>query len=433
MHRFSIAGRFALIATVNVVLTAVLLWAILKLPITPGAGVALALLVAIPVAIWSARGVARRITGTFEGLEDGVRALRDGDFSMRLAKEGTDELTDLKEVYNEVANVLRAERNDIYQKELLLDTVLQRTPIGVVLVNAADRVIYSNAAARELFAAGARLDGRHFHEVAEGVAAPLRDALATNGDALFSIPAGEQEETLHLTQRVFHLNTQRHRLILLERLTPELRRQELTVWKKAIRLINHELNNTIAPIRSLFHSARLAQERPQHRHKLEDIYATIEERLDFLSGFLASYAQFARLPEPRRERTTWEEILEDVRALYDFRLGGVAPDEAFVDRAQLQQVLINLVKNAHESGSDPGEVVVSIQRLADGTVVRVVDRGSGMPEEVMRQSLLPFYSTKPGGTGLGLALSNEIVEAHGGRLRLQAREGGGTVVTAWLP
>ena len=122
-----------------------------------------------------------------------------------------------------------------------------------------------------------------------------------------------------------------------------------------------------------------------------------------------------------------------MRSLYDFRIEGTPPDEVFVDAAQMQQVLINLVKNAHESGSAPEEVTVVIWRSADGTVLRVVDRGRGMGEEVMRQALLPFYSTKPGGTGLGLALCNEIVEAHGGKLRLQAREGGGTVVTTWLP
>jgi signal transduction histidine kinase len=122
-----------------------------------------------------------------------------------------------------------------------------------------------------------------------------------------------------------------------------------------------------------------------------------------------------------------------VRSLYDFRIEGAPPDEVLVDAAQMQQVLINLVKNAHESGSAPEEVTVVIWRSADGTVLRVVDRGRGMADEVTRQALLPFYSTKPGGTGLGLALCNEIVEAHGGKLRLQAREGGGTVVTAWLP
>jgi len=97
-------------------------------------------------------------------------------------------------------------------------------------------------------------------------------------------------------------------------------------------------------------------------------------------------------------------------------------------------VLINLLKNAYESGSPPGEIALSVHRAADeGSVLRVMDRGRGMDEEVMARALLPFYSSKASGTGLGLPLCREILEAHGGRLRLQSRAGGGLEVTCWLP
>jgi len=241
------------------------------------------------------------------------------------------------------------------------------------------------------------------------------------------------EKSFHFSQRLFHLNTQRHRLVLIEHLTPELRRQEVGIWKKAIRVINHEINNTVAPISSLFHSARLAQEKPEHRHRLDEIYGLIEERLAFLRTFLDAYAAFARLPEPRKEKTRWAELLDAVRVLYAFRTEGSPAVECSIDRTQMQQVLINLVKNAHESNSAAEEIVVTVHRSADQCVVQVLDRGRGMSEEVMRQALVPFYSTKPGGSGVGLALSNEIVEAHGGHMRLAAREGGGTIVTIWLP
>jgi signal transduction histidine kinase len=126
-------------------------------------------------------------------------------------------------------------------------------------------------------------------------------------------------------------------------------------------------------------------------------------------------------------------MLGDVHALYEFRAEGEVEAAVLADRAQMQQVLINLVKNAHESGSDPSRIVVTIQRAPDASVIRVSDAGRGMSEEVLRQALVPFFSTKAGGSGVGLALSNEIVEAHGGRMRLAARNGGGTVVTLWVP
>ncbi|HEX5042313.1 MAG TPA: ATP-binding protein [Candidatus Polarisedimenticolaceae bacterium] len=360
-------------------------------------------------------------------LGNALSAFRDRDFGLRLAVRGDAELAELKRLYNELADAVQADRQGLQQREVLQDTILQRTPMAVVLLSAAGRVLYSNVAARTLLAQGAGLNGRLLHELP--LLPSFRQALASSEDAIFR----EGEETFHLSQRGFRVNTQPHRLLLVERLTPELRRQEVAVWKKAIRVIHHEINNSVAPISSLLHSLRRAQEMPQHRHRLDEIHERIDERLTFLSGFLESYAEFARLPEPRRRRIAWSEILDGVRPLYPFRVEGFPAQEAEVDPSQIQQLLINLVKNAHESGSPPDEVVVSVQRAGEDCVLRVLDRGRGMSEEVMRRALVPFYSTKPGGSGLGLALGNEIVEAHGGRMRLQAREGGGTTVTCWLP
>ncbi len=413
------------------VLLAIFSNAAIAVAVSYGSGsVFVGLFVAVPLMLWSASRIARSIEQSLVSLDDGLRAFKDGDFSMRLAPGRDIQTKHIKQLYNEVADALRVQRNDVYQKELLLDTILQRTPVAVVLVTENDRVVYSNAAAREFF--GGRLDGRRFSELLPELLPSMREAIEARGDAIVSIEAGGREETFHLSQRTFRLNTVGHRLVLIERLTAELRRQEIAVWKNAIRVINHELNNTIAPISSLIHSARIAQDRPDRRHHLPEIYGTIEERLAFLRAFLESYAQFARLPAPHRERTQWADILEDVAALYEFRVEGDPREESLVDRAQMQQVVINLVKNAHESGSQPGEIVVSIHRAVDATVLRVLDRGRGMSEDVMRQALVPFYTTKPSGSGLGLPLCNEIVEAHGGRMRLQARAGGGTAVTCWI-
>jgi two-component system, NtrC family, nitrogen regulation sensor histidine kinase NtrY len=383
----------------------------------------------VPLLLWSAGRIVHVVDFSLIGLEDGLRAFYDGDFSMRLAPNGGQRISGVKVLYNAVADVLRAQRNDVFQKELLLDTILQRTPVAVILVTSTDRIVYSNAAARELFASGGRLDGQRFTEIVGTIAAPMREALQGHADTIVHV----QEETFHLSQRMFSLNTVEQRLVLVERLTAELRRQEIAVWKNAIRVINHELNNTIAPISSMIHSARIAQERPEHRHRLGEIYGTIEERLAFLRGFLESYAQFARLPAPRKERTMWQDILDDIRDLYAFRIEGNPSESSMIDRAQMQQVLINLLKNAHESGSEANEIVVAVHRTAEGMVVRVLDRGRGMPEAVLRNAFVPFYPTRPGGSGLGLPLCNEILEAHHGRLHVQARAGGGTAVTCWLP
>jgi two-component system nitrogen regulation sensor histidine kinase NtrY len=260
--------------------------------------------------------------------------------------------------------------------------------------------------------------------------------LTSAEDALFTVADQTGgEETYHVSRRSFDLHTRRHLLYVIERLTPELRRREVEVWKKAIRVMNHEMNNSLAPIRSLVRSARMATARPEHAHHLEGIFDTIEERATYLSEFLEGYARFARLPRPQKRPVEWREFFEGLRHLAAFRVQEPLPERpGLFDPLQMQQVLINLVKNAREAGSAEDEIVVSVEGGTGGAAsLMVVDRGRGMEEDVMRRALLPFYSSKPSGTGLGLPLCQEIVEAHGGRLRLQARPGGGLAVTCVLP
>jgi two-component system, NtrC family, nitrogen regulation sensor histidine kinase NtrY len=444
-RRFSLAGKLALVASLQVAFTAVVAGVVAVFTARPALVFLASLLAGLLMALVSSQLFLASVSRTLQALTDGVRSFRDTDFSMRLAVTRQDELGDLVSLYNDMGDALRSERHDIYQRELLLDTVLQGAPMAIVLVSQAERVIYANRAARELlggdrFAPGGhaalgRLLGHTLGEVLEQTPREMREALLGGSDALFTLPSGDSEETYRTARRVFHINMQRHTLYLLERLTPELRRREVEVWKKAIRVMNHELNNSLAPIRSLVHSARTVLAKPEHAHQLEGIFETLEERATYLTEFLEGYARFARLPLPRKQPVSWSEFLEGVQRLYAFTLDGLLPArKAAFDPTQMQQVLINLLKNAHEAGSPESEVRVAVLDTADGGwVIRVLDRGRGMGEEVMKRALLPFYSSKPSGTGLGLPLCNEILEAHGGRLRLESRAGGGTIVTCWLP
>jgi two-component system, NtrC family, nitrogen regulation sensor histidine kinase NtrY len=434
-RRFSLAGKLTLLIVIQGLGVAAVAATVAWLRPSPwlvfSGGATAALLLAFALS-GRVLGSARR---TFEALTDGIRSFRDGDFSLRLAVTRRDELGDLVGLYNEMGDTLRDERHDIYQRELLLDTVLQGAPMGIVLAGPTGRVAYSNRAARQLLAGGRRLEGQAFENVLAACPVEIRDTLTQPGDALFTVPVEGEEETYRVARRTFQLNMQPHVLYVVERLTPELRRQEVEVWKKAIRIMNHELNNSLAPIRSLVHSARHVVGRPEHEHRLEGIFETLEERATYLSEFLEGYARFARLPRPQKRQVAWSDFLEGVRRMTPFQLEGRPPSEpGHFDPAQMQQVLLNLLKNAYEADSAAEEVKVSVHRTVDGTdAIRVLDRGRGMDDEVMKRALLPFYSSKPAGTGLGLPLCQEIVEGHGGRLRVQARPGGGLIVTCTLP
>ena len=239
-----------------------------------------------------------------------------------------------------------------------------------------------------------------------------------------------------MAKHYFEISTQKHTLFMLKPLTKELARKEVETWKKAIRVLSHEVNNSLAPITSLIHSARLMLANPAgFQQRLGGALDTIEERATHLKTFLDGYAGFARLPLPAKRQLPWKDVLAGVEGLYPYRLEGPLPAEpAYLDPSQMQQVVINLLKNAAESGSVPDDITLAIRKEATGGVALIVrDRGKGMSPEVLRNALLPFYSTKKAGSGLGLALCREIVDAHGGRLSLHPREGGGIAVHCWLP
>ena len=431
--RRSIAGHLALVC-VGVAVAAVGATVVLhRLLDNVVLAAALALLAAVPLGIALVSRAVRPALSLFRALAGTALSYRDGDFSFGLRWKHRDELGDLVAAHNELGGVLREQRLSLVQRELLLDTMVQNTPVAMLLVGDGGHVVYGNLAARRLLHEGRKLEGLALEALLRPAAPALREAMDRGGDGLFSVGEADEEEVYHLARRGFRLNGRPHELLLLRRLTSELRRQEVQTWKKVIRVISHELNNSLAPVASLAHSGAELTRRGQTA-RLESIFATIEERARHLEGFIHGYARFAKLPTPRLEPLSWPLFVERLRSQVAFRVDGDLPDEtARLDRAQMEQALLNLLKNAHESGSAPDDVTLRIRRLPGVLRIEVLDRGSGMSEAVLANALVPFYSTKRSGTGLGLALAREIAEAHGGRIGLANREGGGLGVTMVLP
>lgn len=395
---------------------------------------AVASAVTLPLAVWVVARWAGPVSRLLQALSDASSSLKDGDFSMSVASHRPDELGELAGHYNRMGELLRRERQNLFQRELLLDTVIQSSPLALVLTDGADHVIYSNTVARRMFRDGQPLEGLTFAALVSESPQPLRDAVEGGRDTLFSLDgeAGDRE-VVHLSQRRFALNGREHRLYLFKRLTRELTRQEVATWKKVIRVISHELNNSLAPISSLAHSGQLLVKAPDPA-RLDTVFTTIAERAEHLKSFLDGYARFAKLPAPQVADVEWEPFIESLREAAHFNGPARLPERpGRFDPAQIGQVLINLVKNAHESGSPPEAVELAIADDGRATRLQVLDRGSGMSEQVLANALLPFYSTKRAGTGLGLSLSREIAEAHGGGLSLANRPDGGLAVTLWLP
>lgn len=386
----------------------------------------------LPLLLYHVRRLLAPAHSLFRALAGSVASYRDGDYSFGISWEGGGDLGGLVASHRALGDTLRDQRLRLVQRELLLDTMVQNTPVAMLLVDPAGHVVLGNLAARKLLGDGRKLEGVAFEELLGRMPEPMRDAFARGGDGMFTVGSDDDEDIYHLSRRLFRLNGRRHELLLLRQLTAELRRQEVQVWKKVIRVISHELNNSLAPIASLAHSGTELLKRGQHE-RLPAALATIEERARHLEGFIRDYARFAKLPAPRLETIEWRGFLERLRSQVDFMVEGHVEGHARADAAQLEQAMLNLLKNAHESGSMPGDVRLALRRLPDAWRIDVLDRGSGMIEAVLANALLPFYSTKRHGTGLGLALSREIAEAHGGRIALANREDGGLCVSLVLP
>ena len=431
--RWSLAGRLAGLAFALVLAAVALAVGLQAWLASPPVAFALTLIVMLPVVAIAVRQFLQPMLSLFRALGGTVDSYRDGDFSFGLAWRRNDEIAELVDTHNALGDALREQRLALIQRELLLDTMVQNTPVAMVLVDPAGRVTYANLAARREFNRGRRLEGHALDGLLAQAPAPLRDAIESGRDGLFGMGEDDDEQTWHVSHREFRLNGRPQRLLMLRQLTTELRRQEVQTWKKVIRVISHELNNSLAPVASLAHSGAELTRRGQHA-RLESVFATIEERARHLEGFIRGYASFAKLPSPRREAVMWPALVERLRSQVGFTLEGELPEEpARLDVPQIEQALLNLLKNAHESGSPPEGVTLRVRRLPGQLRIEIGDRGTGMSDAVLANALVPFYSTKRSGTGLGLALAREIAEAHGGRISLGNRKEGGLVVTLVLP
>ena len=351
-------------------------------------------------------------------------ALREGDYSIRGtgAKAGSGVDLVMTEI-NALGDTLQRQRTEAVESTKLLQSVMGAIDVAVFAFDMDEKLVLVNPAGEKLLgAAHGSLLGKPAWEL------KLAQCLEGDTPRLLDRPFGPESGRLELRRSGFRREGKPHQLLVFADLSRALREQEQQAWQRIVRVLSHEINNSLTPIKSIAHSIkRMLSRVPDlpRASEIQDGLNLIETRSGALGRFLRAYAQLARLPKPQMREVQVPDLMHRVAELENrlpVHINGGPDLRITADPDQLEQLLINIIRNAVDATVDAGAGgTVSVDwRTVDGALqVMIDDEGPGLPDT--SNLFVPFFTTKPAGSGIGLALSRQIAEAHGGTLTLENR------------
>jgi two-component system, NtrC family, nitrogen regulation sensor histidine kinase NtrY len=380
--------------------------------------------------------VRERVLRPLQTIANLLAALREGDYSIRARGAGADDGLSLALLeINTLSDTLRSQRRHALEATALLRRVMEEIDVAVFAFDGNQRLRLVNRGGERLLGQSSeRLIG--LDAGALGLGACLDGETPRTIEAAFPGGTGRWE----LRGSIFRQDGLPHRLLVLSDLSRVLRAEERTAWQRLVRVLGHEINNSLAPIKSIAGSLRSLAGRPARPTDWEqDLHSglqVIEARSESLARFMGAYARLARLPQPQLGPVPVAEWVHRVAALerrLDVRVIEGPPAVLAADGDQLDQLLINLVRNAADAALESGGGVSVGWRTLHGVVeVTVDDEGPGLPDP--GNLFVPFFTTKAAGSGIGLVLSRQIAEGHGGAVALTPRPSGrGARATLRLP
>ena len=375
-----------------------------------------------------------RIVRPLQALANMLEALREGDYSLRgRHADARDAFGEVMIEVNTLSQTLHDQRLETLEAGALLNKIGAEVDIAVFAFDAGLRLRLVNRAAASLLAAPAEeLEGRTARELG------LESLLAQPSGRIAAHTFPGRSGRWEIRRRSFRDRGRPHELLVISDLSRALREEERQTWQRLVRVIGHEINGSLAPIQSMAGTLNnLIDREPLAADWRDDAHAgltIIHDRSEALARFMSAYARLARLPPPTRRPIDLAALVRRTASLHAARVT-VQDGPAVIldaDADQLEQVLINLIKNGVEAAADRGGVRIRWRTMDALLVIEIEDDGPGLART--DNLWVPFFTTKPGGTGIGLVLSREIVENHGGSIVLENRVGAqGCVARIMLP
>src|SRR3569833_1964112 len=365
----------------------------------------------------------KSVTEPLRCLTNVVEAYRSGDYTIRSSRERPgDALGDLVHEINSLGDTLHQQRLQALEATALLAKLINAIDIAVLAFDGEGRLRVHNPAAVQLLGLESRTSACHT-ATEVGLEGFLREDTRSRMVTSLANRSGRWQ----IMYGTFRESGLAQQLLIISDVRQALREEERLAWQRLIRVIGHEVNNSLAPIRSLAtalqESLSVALTPGNDRDEALMGLKVIADRTHGLSRFLAQYSRLARLPPPRPRWLELAPVLARVislETLHQIQIQVPEGLEVLVDEDQLEQALINLARNAVEAqGDSAGQVIIAAYGDDDTLVITIADEGPGVanPDNLF----VPFFTTKPGGSGVGLVLSRQIAEAHGGTLSLENR------------
>jgi two-component system nitrogen regulation sensor histidine kinase NtrY len=401
-----------------------------------GTPLRITLLVAVTGAMLiGAAAVRNLVVRPLQSMANMLEGLRDGDYSMRGRNvDPEDAVGEVMIEVNSLSNTLHDQRLEAVEAGMLLQKVIADVDICIFGFDRDRRLRIINQAGASLLGGDPEeLRGRSAHTLG------LTTMLATSSGRIVSHEFPRRSGRWEVRRRSFREGGRPHELLVITDLSHALREEERQAWQRLVRVIGHELNSSLTPIKSMAGTIRrLVGRSPPPVDWQKDAVAGLEiihDRADALGRFMGAYARLAKLPKPNRKCETIAPVVRRAASLFDGRIfiEENRDAELEIDADQIEQVLINLIKNATEATEGEGDVRVRWRLAKEHLTLEVEDDGPGLART--DNLWVPFFTTKPGGTGLGLVLSRDIVENHGGTISLENRRGAshGCVARVSLP